>query len=106
MRTRTVTVHEGEMTGPIDWEHPIAKDMPPIWREAEKSPENFLLHGDHPAQAIYAIGMYDGWPYWKPTPAMLVAGPIGSEWKFFNSYSVHKNSIRPKPASDGQSPTE
>jgi hypothetical protein len=97
MRSRTVTVTEGEMTGPIDWGHPLANDMPAIWREAENAPSDFVLTGDHPDRAIFAIGMYDGWPYWKPTPALLVESPLGgSEWIFFNSYGVHKNSIKPR----------
>lgn len=94
MRTYTTTVREGELVGPVDWEHPDAKDMPTIWRDAEKSPKEFVLAGDFKNREIYAIGMYDGWPYWKPTPAMLVEGPIGSEWRHFNSYGIHKTSIK------------
>lgn len=97
MRTRTVTVHEGEMVGPVDWDHPMAKDMPSIWREAEKSLDDFVLRGDHPDRQILAMGMYDGWPYWKPTPAMLIRGPLGSEWTHFNSYGVRPSSIVRKP---------
>ena len=100
MRTRTVTVREGENVGPVDWSHPMAKDMPYIWREAEKSPRDFVLadYGFRDRE-IYAVCMYDGWPYWKPTPALLVQSPLGgSEWTHFNSYGVHKNSIRRKPS--------
>jgi hypothetical protein len=32
---------------------------------------------------VLDVGMYDGWPYWKPTPAVLKQGPLGAEWKFF-----------------------
>lgn len=89
MRTRMVEERIGENMGPIDWTHDIAKDMPPIWRDAEQNPGNFLING----REIYAVAMYDGWPYWKPMPAIHRAGPIGSEWDFFNSYGVHPNSI-------------
>jgi hypothetical protein len=38
--------------------------------------------------------MYDGWPYWKPTPAILTSGPLGSEWHFFyDIVGVEKRSI-------------
>lgn len=79
----------GESVGPIDWTHPTAKDMPDIWREAERDPGNFHING----RRIIAVAMYDGWPYWKPTPAVLREGPIGCEWDFFNSYSVRPDSI-------------
>jgi len=98
MRTYTTTVREGEDVGPVDWDHPIAKDMPPIWREAEKSPGDFILSGDYfkPPQVI-KLCMYDGWPYWKPTPAILHTSPLGgSEWSFFNDYGVRPNSIQRK----------
>jgi len=31
----------------------------------------------------YSVGMYDGWPFWKPTPALLCSGTLGPEWHFF-----------------------
>lgn len=87
---RTVEVREGENMGPIDWSHEWAKDMPQIWREAEKSPQDFLYNG----RTIIQIGMYDGWPYWKPCPAIQFIGPLGGgEWDHFNSYGCYANSI-------------
>lgn len=95
MRTETRTVRIGEDVGPIDWSHPIASDKPEIWREAEKNPEDFELVGDFSARAIFKLCMYDGWPYWKPTPAIFHASPLGGgEWSFFNSYGIRDNSIR------------
>lgn len=98
MKYSTVTVREGENVGPIDWDHPTAKDMPPIWREAEKSPQDFVF--TEYDRTILQICMYDGWPYWKPTPAVCFIGPLNSaEWNFFNSYGVHKDSIKRRPLS-------
>lgn len=94
MRTRMVEERIGENMGPVDWSHPIAENKPPIWREAEAEPEKFVF-GDHD-RVIYAIAMYDGWPYWTPRPAIHHAGPIGPEWSFFDSYGVYENSIRRK----------
>lgn len=94
MRYETVTVRHGENVGPVDWEHETAKDMPPIWREAEKAPGEFLIDYGHGGREIVAVCMYDGWPYWKPTPAVGYVGPLKMvEWAFFNSYGVHPNSI-------------
>jgi hypothetical protein len=80
--------------GPVDWEHPSAKDKPQIWREAEKNVSSFLFNG----RQLLAMRMYDGWPYWKPTPAVYFVGPLNSgEWAHFNSYGAHGNSITRKP---------
>lgn len=96
MRTETVTVRIGEDVGPVDWDHPTAKGMPPIWREAEKNPHNFTF-GEY-SREILRICMYDGWPYWEPRPAVQYLGPLRSaEWAFFNSYNVHPGSIQPWP---------
>lgn len=93
MRERTITVREGERVGPVDWDHPIAKDMPEIWRHAEDRPASYPLNG----REILAMGMYDGWPYWTPRPAVLTMSPINlPEWVFFDSYSVHPNSVSEK----------
>jgi hypothetical protein len=97
MKTRTVSVREGENVGSIDWSHEMAKDMPPIWHEAEQAPQNYTFSAyPFSERRILKICMYDGWPYWKPTPAILYEGPLGSEWAHFNSYGVHKNSIQPR----------
>lgn len=89
MRTYQTTVREGEDMGPIDWSHPVATGKPDIWREAEKNPENFTF-GEY-GRRIIKLCMYDGWPYWTPTPAVAFEGPLGWEWAFFNNYgaSIH-----------------
>lgn len=99
MKSHTKVVWEGEACGPVDWDHPTAKDMPDIWREAEQSPGDFIYVDDFATRVITDICMYDGWPYWKPTPAIRVwGGPCGAEWKFFTSYGVRPSSIRRKGA--------
>jgi hypothetical protein len=69
--------------------------MPDSWREAEKSPADYLFNG----RQIIEICMYDGWPYWKPTPAVHFVGPLNSwEWNFFDGYGVWPSSIQKRPA--------
>ena len=104
MRYETQTVRVGEYVGPVDWEHETAKDMPDHWRDAEKHPENyrFNYNGGFTDREIVRIGMYDGWPYWEPRPALLVIGPLGPEWTHFNSYGVSGRSVFPTPP-QGQS---
>lgn len=98
MRYEQQTVRIGENVGPVDWSHPTAKDMPPIWRAAEKNPGAFTF--SEYRRQIIEICMYDGWPYWTPTPAICFIGPLNSaEWAFFNSYAVGPDSIQPRGAS-------
>ena len=93
MRYETVTVRHGENVGPVDWEHPTAKDMPHIWREAEQSPDDFTF--SEYGRQIVTICMYDGWPYWTPRPAICFIGPLNTaEWSFFDSYGVNPSSIQ------------
>lgn len=96
MRVWTETHREGTNVGPVDWSHETAKDMPAEWREAEKSPEQFvfLSSGGFSSRKLYELAMYDGWPYWQPRPAILFEGPLGPEWNFFDSYGVGPTSIR------------
>ena len=96
MKTRMVEERIGEACGPIDWDHPKAKGMPTDWREAEANPDRFRLitAGGMVARAILEIAMYDGWPYWRPMPAIHSMGPLGPEWTFFDSYGVYPGSVR------------
>lgn len=98
MRTYQQTVRVGENVGPVNWEHPMAINKPQIWRDAEKNPGDYLF--SEYRRTIIEICMYDGWPYWEPTPAICFIGPLHSaEWSFFNSYGVSDNSIELRPAS-------
>ena len=96
MKITMVQHREGEDIGPVDWDHPMAQNMPKIWHEAEKYPHDFLFQG---RWEILSICMYDGWPYWTPNPAILFIGPMKyAEWNFFNGYGVHADSITRKTA--------
>jgi hypothetical protein len=94
MRTEICTVRIGENVGPVDWAHPLAANKPAIWREAEKSPDEFSFDRGYGQRAILTICMYDGWPYWKPMPAVCYIGPLNrAEWAHFDSYGVNNASI-------------
>lgn len=90
MRTRTVTERIGEDMGPIDWSHPmvaeLAKQVPTLverLREAEADPTAFVMERGWSWRDVLAVRMYDGWPYWEPTPSVLRMGPLGAEWHSF-----------------------
>lgn len=96
MRTYEQTVRVGEDMGPVDWAHPMAADKPQTWRDAEQNPGDYVF--SEYRRPIISICMYDGWPYWVPTPAICYIGPLHSaEWAFFNSYGVDGNSIALRP---------
>lgn len=99
MQTRVVTERIGEDVGAVDWEHPYAANMPEHWRDAEQNPEKYelLLNGMFTPRDVFKLCMYDGWPYWKPTPAIYRASPLGGcEWTHFNSYGVTPGALRLK----------
>lgn len=97
MKTRTVTVQEGEKLGPIDWSYDFKQHdwsegrggMNPaftapaveVLREVERrfnAGEKLAVWtaGDY-RHDVYDIGMYDGWPFWKPTPCVFISSPLG-----------------------------
>lgn len=99
MKVRTVTERIGEDIGPVDWTHPHATDMPKHWRDAEENPEKYelLLNGMFTPREVAKLRMYDGWPYWRPTPAIYRESPLGGyEWTHFNSYGVTAGALRLK----------
>jgi hypothetical protein len=105
MRTETRTVQIGENMGPIDWSYDFRSHFasyitPDIcvariaWlRRVEHDfragvPIRVTNDGGSPRCGIYPVidvGMYDGWPHWKPVPSICVATHMGSTWYGFYS---------------------
>jgi hypothetical protein len=93
-----VEVREGELLGPIDWSFDfdsvkwadgrgganpeIVDNAVKILREVCVGDTIQGLYGDKPRKVL-AVGMYDGWPHWKPFPSVLVESWSGSEWQGF-----------------------
>lgn len=97
MRTETRTVHIGEWLGPVDWTFDFdswgwdrgGSGNPTLiepskaalrdlerWIEDEKPCEV----GEHQSwHRVIRVGMYDGWPFWRPVPSVLYATFLGSE---------------------------
>lgn len=110
MKTRQITERIGERVGDIDWTYDFASHFGNYCtseeRRAEickKSVEQLRMIADAAQRGVKVIattdggwprigwnevidiGMYDGWPYWKPVPSVLLYGPIGAEWRPFSS---------------------
>ena len=90
MKTRMVEEREGEHLGPVDWDMskwPFQPDEVQLVRlrtliEAKEAYE-VTDDGGWPRcgwARVYEVGMYDGWPYWRPGPAVLTGGIFGLVW--------------------------
>jgi hypothetical protein len=95
----------GEDMGPIDWDYNFRQHFDRYCCSAERQDEYCaqsiallrrvveMESTGRPAEVnengfwkpLYKVCMYDGWPYWKPTPYVLVGGVLGSEWHPFYS---------------------
>ena len=117
MRTETRTVHIGELLGPVDWSYDFTSHD---WNHGgATNPEHVAdcverlrrldegigrgetweatTDGGIPRVGwgrVAHIGMYDGWPYWRPVPSVYITSWMGGEWSSFCSLSE----IRPVPA--------
>lgn len=118
MKTRIITVNEGEWLGPVDpnydwkslcWDrdkgkggvnplcveegHKIILEINKTYISREKGWKYspcFLS-----SRKIVNVGMYNGWPFWKPTPAIGYIGPLGRiEVAFFYNL-CEDNCFRP-----------
>jgi hypothetical protein len=81
---------------PVDWDHDhfsryTPEQMAEI-REMVDHPERFEATDDGGSPKfgwgpVLRVGMYDGWPYWKPVPSLVTGG----HW--YGSSTLHFNSI-------------
>ena len=107
MKTRTVTINEGEKLGPVDWSYDFAAhgwgpgksghnpDCIPREVKMLRQLEAWLAEGKPCEVLMYSIwepvldtGMYDGWPYWKPTPSFYSTTWLGGSWHAFTSINA------------------
>jgi hypothetical protein len=106
MKERTVIERIGEYLGPIDWTYDftqhnwgsnrgginpdIVTPAMEMLRQIE-SPGRWRVMMYQNYHEVLRVGMYDGWPFWKPTPSVLVSGALGAEWHpFYNIQAVER----------------
>ena len=113
MRTRWVEERIGEWLGPIDWSYDFQQHAMTATRggtaqwaidegiaqlrrlEAEPGGWWYAPSGFNEFEVVH-VGMYDGWPFWRPTPAIGYIGPLGGvEVAFF--YSIMGDRLRRRP---------
>lgn len=116
MKTRMVEEREGELLGPVDWSHNFRQHFDNYCSTNEQRDKRcaetvallkrlteMIAEGKRCriqcydfSHSVITVGMYDGWPYWKPTPAILVNSPIGGgDWKFFYDLTAVREDHRP-----------
>lgn len=121
MKYKTVVEREGELLGPVDWAYNFRQHFDNMGCSVERrdqecretverlrkiveNPEGFKVRFSHGfvERDVYSVGMYDGWPYWRPVPALFCSGTLGGEWQFF--YEIRE--LIPKAISDEARPEE
>lgn len=60
--------------------------------EAEESVQVKIRY-DLPWCTLYHVGLYDGWPYWRPYPSFVREGPLGPETHSY--YQIHSVRVAP-----------
>ena len=116
MRTYTTTVREGEKTGAVDWDYNFRQHFDTLctsdagrdeacarqvakFREiadahAEGKTVRATTYGGLPRvgyREVLDVGMYDGWPYWRPVPSVLIRGVLGgAEWHAFSTVTDYE----------------
>ena len=106
MKYRTEIVREGENLGPIDFNYNFIQHFDTHCCSDEKKREycdaavarlRQLAESADPTQwqircgeywyDVVDIGMYDGWPFWKPDPAVMRLDRVfhTGVWEFFYS---------------------
>ena len=100
MKYRTVVEREGEYLGPVDWDFDFASigsGMQDKYYQ-EKIAQLRRLENGKSYEAttdtgsprvgwgkVLEVGMYDGWPFWRPVPSVLIDGWNGASWHWFGS---------------------
>jgi hypothetical protein len=97
--TETNVRREGEFLGNLNedydyLQHKVYPNNPEIVQEKIemiKEIEKLFLeqkklrvsYGDGLAGDLLNVGMYDGWPFWKPTPAVMISTWHGGDIHFW-----------------------
>lgn len=106
MKQRTVIEYIGEYLGPVDWTYDFTQHdwgdghggvnpqcsarSVELLRQLEQPGEwRVMMHQNW--HDVLQVGMYDGWPFWKPTPSVLTYHVIGNEWHpWYNIQAVER----------------
>jgi len=106
MKIKMVQQREGELLGPVDWTYNFrshfdcqgttderrdeccAEAVNKLRQLANGEKWEATTDGGWPRCGwgeVVAVGMYDGWPYWRPVPSVAIMGTYGVEWSAFSN---------------------
>jgi hypothetical protein len=99
MKTVMVEKRIGELLGPVDWSYDFTRhdwgdgkggvnpECSQYGTEQLKKLVSLMESGARCSVSCYesehvvlAVGMYDGWPFWEPTPSVMLSTFFGPEW--------------------------
>lgn len=121
MKTRMVKERVGELLGPVDWsydftQHDWGDGRGGVNPECSKAATEELrkvvelmdagkrclvsIYGE--GHEVLAVGMYDGWPYWEPTPSVYLKTWMGGEWHSWDQIRC----VKEIAARDAEPPTK
>lgn len=108
MKTVTYTERVGERVGDVDWNYDflshfgnLCTDENGKFEACELKKELLRLmeerfrygrltlattDGGWPRfgySEVIDVGMYDGWPFFRPVPSVCIRGPLGGSWQAF-----------------------
>jgi hypothetical protein len=121
MKYETVIQRIGENLGPVDYAYDFTKHdwsgsrggvnpevtkasidqlrrLEAAFADKRNRVEVRLMHSDC-YWVVLAVGMYDGWPFWEPTPSVQVFRVLGAEWHPW--YYVQDVRVTGEPVSVG-----
>lgn len=110
MRTEKRTVRIGENVGPVDWSYDFRSHFTTMGTSEQGKDEacarsiaqlrtivaavdagrpiHVTTDGGSPKGGYHPVGevgMYDGWPYWRPVPSVFRITFLGGEWVSFRA---------------------
>jgi len=115
MKTYQVTKREGECLGPVNWDYDFSKHFEAYACSKDRKKEKCQKQKDklkkiennpkayqvstyaHCYRDIHKVGMFDGWPYWEPVPAVQIYDPVANKlvWKHFHEIKyIRKREVK------------
>jgi len=111
MKIIQVTKRIGEWLGPIDWSYNfeshdwdhggsinpvcVQESINFLWKlDSTIAPMLASNYSGWPKiwHKVMKVGMYDGWPYWRPVPSISVIGTLGIEiFSMFSLTGIRRN---------------
>ena len=106
VKHKKVTKRVGEYLGPVDWDYDFYQhfenyggskkakkekciNKKKMLKTIEKNPDKYEISTyPHVWKKVHKVGMWDGWPYWRPVPAVKVYDSIANTYTWKHFYEI------------------